>query len=108
MAESLANPALVVLDFEKFARAAHAHHVPLIVDNTFPTPINCNPFEWGVDIVTHSTTKYMDGHAMALGGAIVDSGNFDWSASVSYTHLRKGKIGKQRVAVKGFCQMLDG
>ena len=80
MAESLANPALVVLDFEKFARAAHAHHVPLIVDNTFPTPINCNPFEWGVDIVTHSTTKYMDGHAMALGGAIVDSGNFDWSA----------------------------
>ena len=80
MAESLANPALVVLDFEKFARAAHAHHVPLIVDNTFPTPINCNPFEWGVDIVTHSTTKYMDGHAMALGGAIVDSGNFDWMA----------------------------
>ena len=80
MAESLANPALVVLDFEKFARAAHAHHVPLIVDNTFPTPINCNPFEWGVDIVTHSTTKYMDGHAMALGGAIVESGNFDWSA----------------------------
>ena len=80
MAESLANPALVVLDFEKFARAAHAHHVPLIVDNTFPTPINCNPFKWGVDIVTHSTTKYMDGHAMALGGAIVDSGNFDWSA----------------------------
>ena len=79
-AESLANPALVVLDFEKFARAAHAHHVPLIVDNTFPTPINCNPFKWGVDIVTHSTTKYMDGHAMALGGAIVDSGNFDWSA----------------------------
>ena len=80
MAESLANPALVVLDFEKFARAAHAHHVPLIVDNTFPTPINCNPFKWGVDIVTHSTTKYMDGHAMALGGAIVDSGNFDWMA----------------------------
>ena len=78
MAESLANPALVVLDFEKFARAAHAHHVPLIVDNTFPTPINCNPFKWGVDIVTHSTTKYMDGHAMALGGAIVDSGNFNW------------------------------
>ena len=80
MAESLANPALVVLDFEKFARAAHAHHVPLIVDNTFPTPINCNPFEWGVDIVTHSTTKYMDGHASAVGGAIVDSGNFDWNA----------------------------
>ena len=87
MAESLANPALVVLDFEKFARAAHAHHVPLIVDNTFPTPINCNPFKWGVDIVTHSTTKYMDGHAMALGGAIVDSGNFDWSA---YPHKFPG------------------
>ena len=80
MAESLANPALVVLDFEKFARAAHAHHVPLIVDNTFPTPINCNPFEWGGDIVTHSTTKYMDGHAAALGGAIVDGGKFDWMA----------------------------
>ena len=80
MAESLANPALVVLDFEKFARAAHAHHVPLIVDNTFPTPINCNPFEWGVDIVTHSTTKYMDGHATSVGGAIVDSGNFNWDA----------------------------
>ena len=79
MAESLANPALVVLDFEKFARAAHAHHVPLIVDNTFPTPINCNPFKWGVDIVTHSTTKYMDGHATQLGGVIVDSGNFDWT-----------------------------
>lgn len=80
MAESLANPALVVLDFEKFARAAHAHHVPLIVDNTFPTPINCNPFEWGVDIVTHSTTKYMDGHGSAVGGCIVDSGKFDWMA----------------------------
>lgn len=80
MAESIANPALVVLDFEKFAKAAHAHHVPLIVDNTFPTPINCNPFEWGADIVTHSTTKYMDGHGMSLGGVIVDSGNFDWAA----------------------------
>lgn len=80
MAESIANPALVVLDFEKFAKAAHVHHVPLIVDNTFPTPINCNPFEWGADIVTHSTTKYMDGHAMSLGGVIVDSGNFDWAA----------------------------
>ena len=78
MAESLANPALVVLDFEKFARAAHAHHVPLIVDNTFPTPINCNPFEWGVDIVTHSTTKYMDGHAVQVGGCIVDGGSFNW------------------------------
>lgn len=80
MAESIANPALVVLDFEKFVRLAHAHQVPLIVDNTFATPINCRPFEFGADIVTHSTTKYMDGHAMCVGGAIVDSGNFDWSA----------------------------
>lgn len=78
LAETIANPALVVLDIEKFAKAAHAHQVPLIVDNTFATPINCRPFEWGVDIVTHSTTKYMDGHAMCVGGAIVDSGNFDW------------------------------
>ncbi len=78
LAESIANPAVVVLDFEKFANAAHSHGVPLIVDNTFPTPINCRPFEWGADIVTHSTTKYMDGHAMCVGGAIVDSGNFDW------------------------------
>ena len=78
MAETIANPALVVLDIEKFARAAHDHQVPLIVDNTFATPINCNPFKWGADIVTHSTTKYMDGHAMSVGGAIVDSGNFDW------------------------------
>jgi len=80
LAESIANPALVVLDIEKFARLAHAHQVPLIIDNTFPTPINCNPFKWGVDIVTHSTSKYMDGHGMAVGGAIVDSGNFDWEA----------------------------
>lgn len=78
-AETIANPALVVLDIEKFANLAHSHHVPLIVDNTFATPINCNPFEWGADIVTHSTTKYMDGHAMTVGGAIVDSGNFDWA-----------------------------
>ena len=78
--ESISNPSLVVFDFEKFSKAAHAHGVPLIVDNTFPTPINCRPFEYGVDIVTHSTTKYMDGHAMAVGGAIVDSGNFDWMA----------------------------
>lgn len=78
MAETIANPALVVLDIEKFAKVAHAHGVPLIVDNTFATPINCRPFEWGADIVTHSTTKYMDGHAMCVGGAIVDSGNFDW------------------------------
>lgn len=79
LAETIANPALVVLDIEKFATAAHTHGVPLIVDNTFATPINCNPFEWGADIVTHSTTKYMDGHAMSVGGCIVDSGNFDWS-----------------------------
>ena len=78
--ETIANPALTVLDIEKFAKAAHAHGVPLIVDNTFATPINCQPFRWGADIVTHSTTKYMDGHASALGGAIVDSGKFDWTA----------------------------
>ena len=78
--ETIANPALTVLDIEKFARAAHAHGVPLIVDNTFPTPINCRPIEWGADIVTHSTTKYMDGHGAAVGGAIVDSGKFDWMA----------------------------
>ncbi|MBP5459892.1 MAG: PLP-dependent transferase [Clostridia bacterium] len=78
--ESIANPALNVLDFEKFAKAAHAHGVPLIVDNTFPTPINCRPFEFGVDIVTHSTTKYLDGHDTGVGGAIIDSGNFDWMA----------------------------
>lgn len=78
--ETIANPALTVLDIEKFAKAAHAHGVPLIVDNTFATPINCQPFQWGADIVTHSTTKYMDGHASALGGAIVDSGKFDWTA----------------------------
>ena len=77
--ETIANPGLNVLDIEKFAKVAHAHGVPLIVDNTFATPINCRPFEWGADIVTHSTTKYMDGHAVAVGGAIVDSGNFDWT-----------------------------
>ena len=78
--ETIANPALVVLDLERFANAAHAHGVPLIIDNTFATPINCRPFEWGVDIVTHSTTKYMDGHGTAVGGVIVDSGKFDWFA----------------------------
>ena len=78
--ETIANPALTVLDIEKFAKAAHAHGVPLIVDNTFATPVNCRPFEWGADIVTHSTTKYMDGHASAVGGVIVDSGKFDWTA----------------------------
>ncbi len=76
--ETIANPALTVLDIEKFAKIAHKNGVPLIVDNTFPTPINCRPLEWGADIVTHSTTKYMDGHATNVGGAIVDSGNFDW------------------------------
>ena len=78
--ETIANPALTVLDIEKFAKAAHAHGVPLIVDNTFATPVNCRPFEWGADIVTHSTTKYMDGHGVSVGGAIVDSGRFDWMA----------------------------
>ena len=77
--ETLSNPSLDILDIEEFAKAAHRHNVPLIVDNTFPTPINCRPFEFGADIVTHSTSKYMDGHACALGGVIVDSGNFDWS-----------------------------
>lgn len=83
-AETIANPALVILDIEKMAKLAHAHGVPLIVDNTFPTPINCRPIAWGADIVTHSTTKYMDGHAMCVGGCIVDSGNFDWE-----THATK-------------------
>ena len=78
--ETIANPALTVLDIERFAAAAHGHGVPLIVDNTFATPVNCRPIEWGCDIVTHSTTKYMDGHGVAVGGAIVDSGNFDWMA----------------------------
>ena len=78
--ETIANPALTVLDIEAFADAAHRHGVPLVVDNTFPTPVNCRPIEWGADIVTHSTTKYMDGHGAAVGGAIVDSGKFDWMA----------------------------
>ena len=78
--ETIANPALTVLDIEKFAKAAHAHGVPLIIDNTFATPVNCRPFEWGADIVTHSTTKYLDGHATSVGGAIIDSGNFNWMA----------------------------
>lgn len=78
--ETISNPSVNVLDIEKFASIAHKHGVPLIVDNTFATPVNCRPFEWGADIVTHSTTKYMDGHAVAVGGAVVDSGNFDWEA----------------------------
>ena len=77
--ETIANPALTVLDIEKFAKCAHAHGVPLIVDNTFATPVNCRPFEWGADIVTHSTTKYIDGHGASVGGCIVDSGKFDWT-----------------------------
>lgn len=79
-AESISNPSLNIIDFEQFATAAHKHGVPFIVDNTFPTPINCRPFEYGADIVTHSTTKYMDGHATSVGGCVVDSGNFDWNA----------------------------
>ena len=78
--ETIANPALTVLDIELFAKVAHEHGVPLIIDNTFPTPVNCRPIEWGADIVTHSTTKYMDGHGVAVGGAIIDSGRFDWMA----------------------------
>lgn len=85
--ETISNPSLQVLDIEKFAKAAHAHGVPLIVDNTFPTPINCRPFEHGVDIVTHSTTKYMDGHATQVGGVIVDSGNFDWTQNDKFPGL---------------------
>ena len=85
--ETLSNPSLEVLDIERFARHAHAHQVPLIVDNTFPTPINCRPFEWGADIVVHSTSKYLDGHASSLGGIIVDSGNFDWAAAGKYPEL---------------------
>lgn len=85
--ETIANPALVVLDIEKWAAVAHAHQVPLIIDNTFATPVNCRPFEWGADIVVHSTTKYMDGHAVSVGGAIVDSGNFDWEASGKFPGL---------------------
>ena len=85
--ETISNPSLDVLDFELFARVAHRHGVPLIVDNTFATPINCRPIEFGADIVTHSTTKYMDGHACAIGGVVVDSGNFDWAASGKYPML---------------------
>ncbi|MCR4614817.1 MAG: O-acetylhomoserine aminocarboxypropyltransferase/cysteine synthase [Clostridiales bacterium] len=86
-AETLSNPSLDVLDIELFANAAHAHGVPLIVDNTFPTPVNCRPFEFGADIVIHSTTKYMDGHATSVGGVIVDSGNFDWTQNDKFPGL---------------------
>ena len=117
-AETIANPALVVLDIEKFAHVAHQNGVPLIVDNTFATPVNCRPFEWGADIVTHSTTKYMDGHALTVGGCIVDSGNFDWNAhaekfpglttpddsyhGVIYTE----KFGKKAYITKATAQMM--
>ena len=85
--ETIANPALNVLDIEKFAKVAHENGIPLIIDNTFATPVNCRPFEWGADIVTHSTTKYMDGHGSAVGGCIVDSGKFDWVASGKFDCL---------------------
>lgn len=85
--ETIANPSLDILDIEKFARVAHAHGVPLIIDNTFPTPINCRPFEFGADIVTHSTTKYMEGHASTIGGAVIDSGNFDWAQNDKFPGL---------------------
>ena len=85
--ETIANPGMNILDIEKFARIAHAHGVPLIIDNTFPTPINCRPFEFGADIVTHSTTKYMEGHASAIGGAVIDSGNFDWEQNDKFPGL---------------------
>ena len=92
--ETISNPGCRVLDIEKFARIAHRHGVPLIVDNTFPTPINCRPFEWGADIVTHSTTKYMDGHATQVGGCVVDSGNFDWEAATVPDASPSGKAPK--------------
>ena len=99
--ETISNPSIDVLDIEKFARIAHKHGVPLIVDNTFATPINCRPFEWGADIVTHSTTKYMDGHATCVGGVIVDSGNFDWEA-LTYTKA----FGKMAYITKATAQLM--
>ncbi|HQF49936.1 MAG TPA: O-acetylhomoserine aminocarboxypropyltransferase/cysteine synthase [Paludibacteraceae bacterium] len=117
-AETVANPVLSVLDIEKFARLAHSHGVPLIVDNTFPTPINCRPFEFGADIVTHSTSKYMDGHATSVGGCIIDSGNFDWDANAdnfpgmtkpdpSYHGLAYSKaFGKKGYIVKATAQLM--
>ena len=107
--ETIANPALVVLDIEKFARLAHRHGVPLIVDNTFATPINCRPFEWGADIVTHSTTKYMDGHAMTVGGCIVDSGNFDWNAHADESYhgiVYTERFGKKAYITKATAQLM--
>ena len=116
--ETITNPTVSIFDFEKFAKLAHAHGVPLIVDNTFATPINCRPFEWGADIVTHSTTKYMDGHAVSVGGCIVDSGNFDWLAypdkfpgltkpDESYHGITYAeKFGKKAYIVKGTAQLM--
>ena len=117
MGETIANPALTVLDIEKFAKIAHDHKVPLIVDNTFATPILCRPFEFGADIVTHSTSKYLDGHAVALGGAIVDSGNFDWAASGKFPEftvpdesyhgvIYTEKFGKAAFIVKARAQLM--
>ena len=115
--ETLSNPSLSILDIELFARCAHAHGVPLIVDNTFPTPINCRPFEFGADIVTHSTTKYMDGHATSVGGVVVDSGNFDWSQNDKFPGLTTPddsyhgivyteKFGKLGYITKGVAQLM--
>lgn len=116
--ESISNPGVMVLDIEKFARIAHAHNVPLVIDNTFATPINCRPFDWGADLVTHSTTKYMDGHATSVGGCVVDSGNFDWEASaekfpglcqpdLSYHGLIYTKaFGKMAFITKATCQLM--
>ena len=116
--ETISNPGCTILDIERFAKLAHKNGVPLVVDNTFATPINCRPFEWGADIVTHSTTKYMDGHATAVGGAIIDSGNFDWEASAdkfpglctpdeSYHGLTYSKaFGKNAFIVKATAQLM--
>ena len=116
--ETISNPGCTILDIERFAKLAHKNGIPLVVDNTFATPINCRPFEWGADIVTHSTTKYMDGHATAVGGAIIDSGNFDWEASAekfpglctpdeSYHGLTYTKaFGKNAFIVKATAQLM--
>ncbi len=115
--ETIANPALTVLDIEKFARVAHAHNVPLIVDNTFATPVLCRPIEFGADIVIHSTSKYLDGHAVALGGAVIDSGNFDWAASGKFPEFTEPdesyhgvvyteKFGKAAFIVKARAQLM--
>lgn len=116
--ETITNPTVKILDLEKFAKVAHSHGVPLIIDNTFATPINCRPFEWGVDIVTHSTTKYMDGHGVGVGGCIVDSGNFDWLAHAKrypglttpddsyHGIIYAGKFGKGAYITKATAQLM--